>query len=212
MPMSTQPWASSSSSSSAAACDDVAAVVPSPVADFISDAVPVAVAADVVDDVVDEVEAGDGGEVRGGEVRGGEGEGGGGEGGGVEGGGGEGGGGGNGGGGFCSICADVAGGEGGEVAQLACGHHLCLPCLLELAGRSRKHPLPPGVTVRVTRFGGAAAYPMRECPCCRRSVLEAVHVLGRPTAVEVEQQRLAVRAGRVLEYRTYVYVPLPSHV
>jgi hypothetical protein len=59
MPMSTQPWASSSSSSSAAACDDVAAVVPSPVADFISDAVPVAVAADVVDDVVDEVEADD---------------------------------------------------------------------------------------------------------------------------------------------------------
>jgi hypothetical protein len=39
--------------------DDVAAVVPSPVADFISDAVPVAVAADVVDDVVDEVEADD---------------------------------------------------------------------------------------------------------------------------------------------------------
>ena len=128
MPMPTQPWASSSSSS-AAACDDVAAVVPSPVADFISAAVPVAVAADVVDDVVDEVEADDvvdeASEVEdmpecmevegveagdGGEVRGGEGEGGGGEGGGVEGGGGEGGGGGIGGGGLCPFCADVAGG------------------------------------------------------------------------------------------------------
>jgi hypothetical protein len=189
----------------------------------VDDVVDVVGADDVVDEAsevegmpecmeVEGVETGDGGEVRGGEVRGGEGEGGGGEGGGVEGGGGEGGGGGNGGGGVCSICADVAGGEGGEVALLACGHLLCLPCLLKLTRLSRKHPLPPGVTVRVTRFGGAAAYPMRECPCCRRSVLEAVHVLGRPTAVEVEQQRLAVRAGRVLEYRTYVYVPLPSHV
>ena len=107
--------------------------------------------------------------------------------------------------GSCPICQHVAGGEGEAVAQLACGHLFCLSCIDSLTRHSRKHPVDPEITFRVTRFGGVAAGPLRVCPVCRRSVLEACHVAGRPTDTEEEQQRLAVEEGRVADYRTYVY-------